>query len=42
MPPLWVADPVFGLTLGDEGNLNGGQLARFAVVKAGRPVVVVF
>lgn len=42
MPPLWVADPAFGLTLGDEGDLSSRQLARFAVVKAGRPVVVVF
>lgn len=41
MPPLWVADPAFGLTLGDEGDLSSRQLARFAVVKAGRPVVVV-
>lgn len=39
-PPLWVADPAFGLTLGDEGNVSSRQPARFAVVKPGRPAVV--
>lgn len=42
MPPLWIAAPAFGLTLGDEGDSSGRRLARFAVAKAGRPVVVVF
>lgn len=40
MPPLWVADPAFGLTLGDKGDVSSRQPARFAVAKAGRPTVV--
>ena len=40
VPPLWVADPAFGLTLGDEGVVSSRQLAQFAAVKAGRPTAV--
>lgn len=40
VPPRWGADPAFGLTLGDEGDVSSRQLARFAAVKAGRPAVV--
>lgn len=34
-------DRAFGLTLGDKGDVSSRELAQFAVVEAGRPMVVV-
>lgn len=41
MPPLEVAGPAFGLTLGGQGVGSSRQPARFTAAKAGKPTVVV-